>query len=243
MTLRAPGRAATLDGGRGSRARGTGSAELSPSCGPDAGSDPQKGLISAIAEQRGPGRPRKEGHDERILDATVKLIENDKPVTVAAIVAESGISRAAIYRRWPSLPELIAAALDKGRAALEVDTSGDIKEAMIALIFGDPKALRGSTYSDRRFRARMSLVMQNPDLQEAYWKSHVRRRRGAFEAALAEAMRRGELRDDLDIDACIDLINGVFYYQVVVRGTGLDDPTTFARCREAFEVAWRGMAS
>ena len=238
MTQPAP----RLAAGRGSRARRAGSADVNPNCGSEVGSDPQNGLISAVAEQRGPGRPRKEGHDERILDAAVALIEHDKPVTVAAIVAASGVSRAAIYRRWPSLPELIAAALDKGRAAIEVDTSGDIKEAMIALIFGDPKTLRGSTYSDRRFRARMSLVMQNPELQEAYWKSHVRRRRGAFETALREAVRRGELREDLDIDACIDLINGVFYYQVVVRGTGLDDPVTFARCREAFEVAWRGMS-
>jgi AcrR family transcriptional regulator len=235
-----PRSAALLDDGRGARAV---PAEARRHRGAEAASDPQNGAISEVSEQRGPGRPRKQGHDERILDATVALIEQDKPVTVAAIVAESGISRAAIYRRWPSLPELIAAALDKGRAVLEVDTSGDIKDAMISLIFGDPKAVRGSTYSDRRFRARMSLVMQNPELQHAYWKSHVRRRRGAFEAALAEAARRGEVRDDLDIDACIDLINGIFYYQVVVRGTGLDDPVTFARCREAFEVAWRGMSA
>ena len=232
--------AALLDEGRGARAA---TAEMSRNCGPEAAPDPQSGAISEVSEPRGPGRPRKQGHDERILDAAIALIEHGKPVTVAAIVAESGISRAAIYRRWPSLPELVAAALDKGRAVLEVDTSGDIKEAMVALMFGDPRAVRGSTYSDRRFRARMSLVMQNPELQHTYWKSHVRRRRGAFEAALAEAMRRGELRDDLDIDACIDLINGVFYYQVVVRGTGLDDPETFARCREAFEVAWRGMSA
>jgi len=225
--------------GRGSAV----SAEMARKCGSGVDVDPQGGANSAVAEPRGPGRPRKEGHDERILDATIALIENDKPVTVAAIVDGSGISRAAIYRRWPTLPELIAAALDKGRAAVEFDISGDIKDALISLIFGDPQAVRGSTYSDRRFRARMSLVMQNPELQHAYWKSHVSRRRRAFEAALAEAIRRGELRDDLRIDACIDLINGIFYYQIVVRGEGLDNPVTFARCREAFEVAWRGMST
>lgn len=204
--------------------------------------DPQNGAISEVPEPRGPGRPRNEGHDERILDAAIALIERDKPVTVAAIVAESGVSRAAIYRRWPSLPDLIAAALDKGRAALELDTSGDIKDALGALMFGDQREVRGAEYSDRRFRARMSLVMQSPELQRAYWKSHVQRRRIAIEQALIAAMQRGELRDDLDVDACIDLINGVFYYQVVVRGVSLEDPATLARCREAFEVAWRGMA-
>ncbi|MGO1548018.1 MAG: hypothetical protein ACTHXL_11755, partial [Microbacterium gubbeenense] len=39
------------------------------------------------------------------------------------------------------------------------------------------------------------------------------------------------------------LINGVFYYQIVVRGASMADPDTLARCREAFEVAWRGMSA
>ncbi|HJB64453.1 MAG TPA: TetR/AcrR family transcriptional regulator C-terminal ligand-binding domain-containing protein, partial [Candidatus Microbacterium pullistercoris] len=96
---------------------------------------------------------------------------------------------------------------------------------------------------DRRFRARIALVMENPDLQQAYWTSHVRRRRASLHTALAEAVRRGELRDDIDLDACIDLINGVFYYQVVVRGASMADPAALARCRDAFEVAWRGMSA
>jgi len=199
--------------------------------------------VSSVEASRGPGRPREAGHDERILDAVIGLIEGDQKVTVSAVVAASGVSRAALYRRWPSLPDLVAAALDKGRAAIEIDTSGDIRESIVAMMFGDPAAVRGTTYSDRRFRARMVLVMQNPDLQHAYWKSHVRRRRVSFLEALREAQRRGDLRADLDLEACIDLINGVFYYQIVVRGASMGDPATMARCREAFEVAWRGMSA
>ncbi|MGO1234413.1 TetR/AcrR family transcriptional regulator [Microbacterium gubbeenense] len=199
--------------------------------------------MSSVEASRGPGRPREAGHDERILDAVIGLIERDQKVTVSAVVAASGVSRAALYRRWPSLPELVAAALDKGRATIEIDTSGDIKEAIVSMMFGDPVAVRGSTYSDRRFRARMALVMQNPELQRAYWTSHVRRRRVSFLAALAVAQQRGDLRDDLDLEACIDLINGVFYYQAVVRGANMGDPDTLVRCREAFEVAWRGMSA
>ncbi|MTE24221.1 hypothetical protein [Microbacterium sp. ZXX196] len=39
-----------------------------------------------------------------------------------------------------------------------------------------------------------------------------------------------------------DLINGVFSYQSVVRGSSLEDPATLRRCRAAFEIAWRGMS-
>ncbi|WP_221584759.1 TetR/AcrR family transcriptional regulator [Microbacterium sp. G2-8] len=200
-------------------------------------------VLDAGVAARGPGRPRTEGHDERILDTVTRLIDDGAQVTVNAVVAGSGVSRAALYRRWPSMTDLIAAALDRGRAAVEVDLNGDIKQALVALLFGDPSAVRGATYTERRFRTRLALVMQNPELQQAYWTSHVRRRRGSVHAALAEAVRRGELRDDIDIDACIDMINGVFYYQAVVRGSRIEAPDVRARCRAAFEVAWRGMAA
>lgn len=197
---------------------------------------------SAGVAQRGPGRPRVAGHDERILDAVVQLIDEGQQVTVSAVVDRSGVSRAALYRRWPSIADLTAAALDRGRAALEIDMSVDIRDAIAAAYFGALRSARGATYSERRFRTRLVLVMQNPDLQRAYWKAHARRRRAGVVAALEEAVRRGELRADTDIEAAIDAINGVFYYQIVVRGSRFDDPAATARCRAAFDIIWRGMA-
>nr|WP_277350817.1 TetR-like C-terminal domain-containing protein [Rhodococcus sp. HNM0569] len=110
-------------------------------------------------------------------------------------------------------------------------------------MFADPDATRGRDYSERRFRKRIALVMENAELQRAYWSSHVRRRRRAMVHALHVGMERGELRADLDVDASIDAINGIFYYQLVARGTSLDDPDTVRRCRTAFEIVWRGMTS
>ncbi|RLV56740.1 TetR/AcrR family transcriptional regulator [Aeromicrobium phragmitis] len=193
------------------------------------------------AKRDAPGRPRTEGHDERILEAVLGLIDRDEPVTVNAVVEASGVSRAALYRRWPRMTDLIAAALDRGRANITLDLSGDVKEAIVAVMFGDLAAVRGVGYSERRFRTRLALVMANPELQRAYWTSHVRRRREAMVEALRTAVDRGMLRDDLDLESCIDAINGVFYYQSVVRGCSFDDPEAIRRCREAFEVIWRGM--
>ena len=112
---------------------------------------------------------------------------------------------------------------------------------IVELLFGDIEATRGKTYTERRFRKRIALVMENPDLQKAYWTSHVQRRRRAMVRALQVAVDRGELRADLDVDAAIDAINGIFYYQSIARGANFDDPVTSARCRSAFEIVWRGM--
>lgn len=190
---------------------------------------------------RGPGRPRIPDHDEKILDAVVAMIDRDEPITVNSVVAASGVSRAALYRRWSTMTDLIATALDRGRSRTTFDLTKPIKEALTEVLYGDIRQARGPGYSDRRFRKRIQLVMANAELQEAYWHSHVYRRRGAIAEALRLGIERGELRADLDIEAAIDGINGVFYYQTVVRGASFDNPETRRRCRESFEIIWRGM--
>lgn len=193
--------------------------------------------------QRGVGRPRESGHDERIMQAALALIDNDQPVTVNAVVAASGVSRAALYRRWPSLTDLIAAALDHGRSYASIPTEGDIKQNIIDAMFTRQPETRGAAYPERRLRRRLALGLEDRDVQLSSWRSHVGRRRTAMVEVLRAGLERGVLRPDTDIEASIDLINGVFYYQIVVRGCAFDDPEAMARCREAFETAWRGMAA
>lgn len=191
--------------------------------------------------QRGPGRPRIPDHDTKILDAVVAMVDRDEPITVSAVVEASGVSRAALYRRWTSMTELIATALDRGRAPITFDLTKPVKDAITEVLFEEIEATRGKNYTEKRFRKRIQLVMENPDLQEAYWQSHVHRRRRHMVETLKTGVARGELRSDLDVEAAIDAINGVFYYQSVVRGIALIDQESIQRCRAAFELLWRGM--
>ena len=69
----------------------------------------------------------------------------------------------------------------------------------------------------------------------------MRRRREANIRALQVVQEKGQIRADLDIEACLDAILGVFYYQSVARGVNFTDHGTMQRCREAFEVFWQGM--
>lgn len=185
-----------------------------------------------------PGRPRASGHDERIVDGVLALLERGEEITVARVVEASGVSRAAIYRRWPSMTELAAAALDRGREPYGLSLEGDLLENLLALL-ATPS---GSRYSDDRLRMRLRLALTDPALARAYWSSHVARRRTEMVALLEAGIARGELRADLDVDAAIDLLVGVMYYQVVVRGVTLADPAALERCRSAIRIAWRGMA-
>lgn len=192
--------------------------------------------------RRRPGRPRNEEIDGQILQATLELIDQGSEITTSRVVERSGVSKAALYRRWPSLTTLIAAALDVGRempAALPTD--GNLREAILGGFLGGSEGAGLGGYSEQRFRQRVRLAMADRVLQKAYWTSHVSRRRAPIEAALRSGIDKGELRADLDVEACFDLIAGVFYYQLVVRGDRVEDPKTRARCRAALDVAWRGM--
>lgn len=69
------------------------------------------------------------------------------------------------------------------------------------------------------------------------------KRRAVLEDMLRQGVDKGLLRADLDAFAAFDLIAGVFYYQLVVRGDSIDEPVVRVRCRLALDIAWRGMTS
>ena len=201
---------------------------------------------AGAAVRRGPGRPRDEEADKQIVAATLEIIDAGDEVTVSRVVARSGVSRAALYRRWPSLTLLIAAALDVGREVPpEYPADADLHEVVLTGLGLGAGGVAPSApgYSEERFRQRIRLVMADRALQKTYWESHVSRRRVPLQNALRAGIARGELRDDLDVEACVDAIAGVAYYQLVVRADRISDPAAVARLRSAIEVIWRGMVA
>lgn len=196
----------------------------------------------ALETRRGPGRPRDEDIDERLLEATLALIDESVEPTAARITDRSGVSKAALYRRWPSLTTLIAAALDVGREIPpEIPEDSDLREVFLNDILGVTSLSAAVPFVEARFRQRIRLAMADQRLQKTYWSSHVAQRRVPMENALRRGIERGTLRADLDPAACFDLIAGVVYYQLVVRGDSLTADETRERCRLAIDVAWRGM--
>ena len=190
---------------------------------------------------RRPGRPRDEDLTPRILSAVVALIDEDTEVTTRAVVERSGASKAAIYRRWPSLTALVAESLDRGRLSFDGLVLSTAKDAMM-LGYGEPTHMVGD-YPESRMRRRLQLGLADPELQKAYWHSHAARRRQPLAAVFARAIDTGELRPDTDIEAVLDILSGIYYYQLVVRGDSPSDPQTLARCRAAVTTVWRGIAA
>ncbi|WP_106400723.1 TetR/AcrR family transcriptional regulator [Actinocorallia populi] len=193
------------------------------------------------ASGRRPGRPRRPDIDDRVLTAVRELVDGGEQVTVNAVVARSGISRSAVYRRWGSLTDLVAAALDQGRDPAHPLPDAPVREAVLGAYLDALEA--PGRYPEDRLRLRIRLGLADRALQRVIWRSHVARRREPLAQALRRGIARGEVRADIDVEAAIDTMNGVFYYQVVVRGAPLTDPAARARCAAALDLVWRGIAT
>lgn len=199
-------------------------------------------MPDAPARSQG-GRPRDPGIGERVLRAAAELIREapaGEDYTLAQLVERSGTSRAAIYRRFGSLHAVTVAALDVDRAPMEVPEATDLREALVR---GYLDTMRGiSAEGQAMINKRLVLGLRDPDVQREYWERHVTRRRKVLATVLAEGKARGEIRDDTDIEVVIDLLNGVAYYQGVVRGDWAS-PAAQERVKTAIQLLWGGIAT
>nr|WP_255529529.1 TetR-like C-terminal domain-containing protein [Leucobacter edaphi] len=136
---------------------------------------------------------------------------------------------------------MVLAALDHGRTIPpEVPDEGDFRREFM------DHFLRGYTesteaYPDRRFRARIRILIADPEMQRRYWRERVVPRRAPLYRAFERAIARGELRSELEIWPAMDLLIGVLYYQIIVRGERPNDPEALARIEAAVDIVWRGL--
>src|SRR5688572_33418303 len=93
-------------------------------------------VVNKDQSTNGRGRPRTEGLDQRVLDATRDSIATRgyDATTVDHIAAHAGVSKGSIYRRWPSKGVLIYdACVATSDDLSKVIDSGDIRRDLIGI--------------------------------------------------------------------------------------------------------------
>lgn len=161
------------------------------------------------AEGRRRGRPRDPSVDAAIRDAVLALLDEVgyAELTIEAVARRAGVGHTSIYRRWPSkahmvhevvFPEQRTAGLPEGtpfdetvrRFATAVVASLSRPEARAAI-----PGLMADWQADPELRRRL-MDRFEPDT------------RARLRQAAAEAVARGEVRPDADIDRVYDAILG-----------------------------------
>jgi AcrR family transcriptional regulator len=172
---------------------------------------------------RGPGRPRDPRHDRAILEASLEILQEQGygGLTIEGVAARAGVGRPTIYRRWPSKPALVVAALvQSARLAVPMQDTGSLRRDLIAFQRHQVELLNAP--ESRRVTAGLVAdLADDPELADTYLSQYVAPRRAQVWQLLQRGIDRGELAADVDLAFIYDLLVGPLFMRAVVWGQPL----------------------
>jgi AcrR family transcriptional regulator len=172
------------------------------------------------------GRPRSESARTGILGATARLLlaEGLESVSMDEIAEHAGVSKATIYRWWPTKESLALEALleewDTGPSALR--ETGSLRGDLLALIRPWIRRLRARPYG-RVIAALITEAQTDPEFGTVYRARFVERRREPARALFVRAIENDEIPADTDIEIALDLIFGPIYHRLLHGHAPLTD--------------------
>ncbi|KKO53196.1 TetR/AcrR family transcriptional regulator [Paenibacillus sp. DMB20] len=182
------------------------------------------------------GRPRNVEAQKSILSASYELLlENGfQAVTVDKIAERAQVSKATIYKWWPNKAAVVMDGfLHAATARLPVpDTGSAFNDILIHAtnLTGFLISREGTIITELLGEGQF-----DSGLAEAYRTRFFRPRRLEARSLLEKGVQRGELKKNLDIGICIDLIYGPIFYRLLVTGETLDEPYVQHLVINAFE--------
>ncbi len=168
----------------------------------------------------GQGRPRDPNVDEKILGAALELLveRGFKGATMRAIASRAGVGTAAIYRRHQNREDLLVSAVEDGVGVRQVENTGRTELDLTSML----TVVRDSAWDGWGFRLLAAALLEadaHPELLATYRRRVVWPRRKLIRSVLERAVRRGEIRDDVDLDAAVDLLWGSAFARFVWGAT------------------------
>lgn len=179
-------------------------------------------MTSPASARRAPGRPRDEQASEEILDAAVALLTEQGfgSVTVDAVAQRAGVSKATIYRRWPTKEALLlgaAGCLSGGPP--EVPDTGSVREdlrfLLVSFIEVLAEGLPGEILPEL-----VAESTRRPEIRTLLAEFTTERRQ-RWNVVLERAEARGELRPGLDREVVIDCLTGPLFTRLLITGRPL----------------------
>lgn len=163
------------------------------------------------------GRPRSEKARHAILAAAAELLllRGLGAVSMDAVAERAGVSKATIYRWWPS-KEMLAldALLDWAATSAPARDTGSLRGDLLALVRPWVREITRQPFG-RVIAALLTEAQSDPEFAEAYRTRFVEARREAMRAAFARASERGDVPADLDVEVAVDLISGPRYHRLL----------------------------
>lgn len=171
------------------------------------------------------GRPRDARADRAILAKTLELIAERGigALRMTDVAGRAGVGKAAIYRRYDSKDELIAAAVTAlVNQAIPVPDTGSTREDLVALmreavaVYSDPvhAGVMPSLVEAMRHQRELARVVREDFLTK---------RRASLRTVLDRGIARGDLSPRHDVELALDVLGGPLFYRLLITGGPIDD--------------------
>jgi AcrR family transcriptional regulator len=135
------------------------------------------------------------------------------------------VAKQTIYRWWSSKTEiLLDAFLTDAAEELDPQDSGNLADDYRAHLAALARFLTASD-AGAVFRALSAEGQHDPALAARLRTEHLSRQRARDRRPLEQAVERGALPGDIDLDALVDRLVGPIYYRALV--TGQEIPASF----------------
>jgi AcrR family transcriptional regulator len=191
-----------------------------------AGQRGRPGLDAELAEPAPRGRPRSAKAHEAILKAAAGLLLEHglAAVSMDAVAARAGVSKATIYRWWPTKETLALDALyaDWALAAPVPKDTGSLRGDLIELLSPWVRLVAARPYA-RVIAALLANTRTDPAFAAEYRRRVIEPRRDQAREIFRRAIERGEVPADLDLEVALDLIYGPLYLRLLQDHAPLDD--------------------
>lgn len=158
-------------------------------------------------------------HTQRIHEATVDLLVEDgvAEITFQKVADRSGVSRATMYRRWPSPAHLVADAIRaQANSAITVPDLGSLVADLTEVLHQIAAFIVGPV---GRAALGASVSVGPVDGVASSWTV----RWAMVEPVMDRAITRGELDPGTDGEALFASVAGAMYFRVLVAGRRVDD--------------------
>jgi AcrR family transcriptional regulator len=180
-------------------------------------------IDKAPATARSLGRPREQRADRAILRAALKLMAEHgvRDLRMDDIADRAHVGKATIYRRYRSKDELVAAAVAALVSDIEVPDTGSTHADLVALMHGAVAVYSGSVEA-AAMPSLVDAMKRDAGLARTVRDGVLAGRRAALAAVLERAVKRGDLRADLDLELALDVLGGPLFYRLLITGGPID---------------------
>ena len=172
------------------------------------------------------GRPRSEAARKAILAAAAELLlDGGLPgVSMDAVAERAGVSKATIYRWWPTKETLALDMLynEWTKVTPLQYESCSLRIDLLALL-GAWSRLASSRPYGRVVAALLMEGRTDPGFSAEYQRRMVEPRREQARAIFTQAIERAEIPAETNVEVAIDLVYGPLYHRLLIGHAPLDD--------------------